>query len=221
MACILLTQRGFANMKTLKKLFDGNRAWVTSKLESNPGFFSALAKQQTPKYLWIGCSDSRVPANEVCGLAPGEMFVHRNVANVVSHTDFNCLAVVQYAVEVLKVTDIIVCGHYGCGGIVATLEGKTRGLIYNWLRHVNDVYQQHREEILALPMNERADRLCELNVARQMTNLCQTTVIEEVWARGQELSVHGWVYRLTDGLIRDLDLYVSSKEELAGLGHHS
>ncbi len=204
-------------MKTLKTLFDGNRAWVASKLESNPIFFSAVANEQTPKYLWFGCSDSRVAANEVCGLEPGEMFVHRNVANVVSHTDFNCLAVVQYAVEVLRVTDIIVCGHYGCGGIVATLDGQTRGLINNWLRHIHDVYHQHREEILALPLPKRSDRLCELNVARQVVNLCEATIVQDAWSRGQALSVHGWVYRLTDGLIRDLDLCVSSAGELGDL----
>jgi carbonic anhydrase len=171
-----------------------------------PGFFSALATQQAPRYLWIGCSDSRVPANEIVGLMPGELFVHRNVANVVVHTDLNCLSVLQYAVDVLKVGHIIVCGHYGCGGVRAAWEQVPLGLIDNWLRHIQDVADRHREDLAARPTVEsRVDRLCELNVLEQSANVCRTSIVQEAWARGQQLSVHAWIYSLQDGLLRDLE----------------
>lgn len=174
---------------------------------SQDGFFETLSKQQAPDYLWIGCSDSRVPANEIVGLLPGELFVHRNVANIVTHTDFNCLSVVQYAVDVLRVEHIIVCGHYGCGGVVAAMQDDDLGLITNWLRHIRDIYQRNREEIESLKTKqERNDRLCELNVCDQVNNVSQTTIVENAWRRGQPLSIHGWVYRLSDGLLHDLDV---------------
>ncbi len=201
----------------LLNLIEGNRRWATSKLTTRPDFFETLSKQQTPQYLWIGCSDSRVPANEVVGLEPGEMFVHRNVANVVTHTDLNCLSVVQYAVEALKVSDIIVCGHYGCGGVAAALQGKPLGLIDNWLRHVKDVHHQHRKEFTDLNYEAQCNRLCELNVSQQVANLCYTTIVQEAWARGQALSVHGWVYGLVDGLVRDLNLSISATDQLPSI----
>jgi len=170
----------------------------------NPHFFSELLERQNPEYLWIGCSDSRVPANQVVDLAPGDVFVHRNVANVVVHTDLNCLSVLQYAVDILKVKHVIVCGHYGCGGVKASLEGARHGLVDNWLRHVVDVNEKHAAEIGSLPEAEQLDRLCELNVIEQAMNVCQTTIVEDVWARGQELNVHGVIYDLQDGLLRDL-----------------
>ena len=175
----------------------------------NPEFFSELARRQTPGYLWVGCSDSRVPANQIVGLAPGDVFVHRNVANVVVHTDLNFLSVLQYAVDILGVRDVIVCGHYGCGGVSAALAGARHGLIDNWLRHVADVAEKHTDELDALPEEKRVDRLCELNVAEQVTNVCQTTIVCDAWARGQELTVHGLVYGLRDGLLRDLCVSVS------------
>jgi carbonic anhydrase len=171
---------------------------------SNPHFFSDLLERQNPEYLWIGCSDSRVPANQVVDLEPGDVFVHRNVANVVVHTDLNCLSVLQYAVDILKVKHVIVCGHYGCGGVKASLEGARHGLVDNWLRHVVDVSEKHAAEIQLLPEAERLDRLCELNVIEQVMNVCQTTIVEDVWTRGQELIVHGVIYDLQDGLLRNL-----------------
>ncbi len=195
----------------LSQLFDSNKAWAAEMDRRTPGFFSKLAHLQTPEYLWIGCADSRVPANAIVGLLPGELFVHRNVANVVSHTDFNCLSVLQYAVEALKVRHVIVCGHYGCGGVVAALKNKRLGLIDNWLRHVQDVQEKYRGLLQAVPEGAaREDRLCELNVIEQAVNVCQTTVVQEAWSRGQALTVHGWIYRLTDGLLHDLGLCVSS-----------
>ncbi len=171
---------------------------------NNPRFFSDLLERQNPEYLWIGCSDSRVPANQVVDLAPGDVFVHRNVANVVVHTDLNCLSVLQYAVDILRVKHVIVCGHYGCGGVKASLEGARHGLVDNWLRHVVDVNEKHAAEIQSLPEAKRLDRLCELNVIEQVMNVCQTTIVEDVWTRGQELIVHGVIYDLQDGLLRSL-----------------
>ncbi len=192
-------------MTSVAHLFAQNKAWAAATERERPGFFSALADQQAPRYLWIGCSDSRVPANEIVGLMPGEMFVHRNVANVVVHTDLNCLSVLQYAVDVIKVEDVIVCGHYGCGGIRAAWEGAPLGLIDNWLRHIQDVAERHREVLAAEPVDDRkVDRLCELNVLEQAGNVCRTSIVQEAWTRGQKLAVHAWVYSLQDGLLRDL-----------------
>ena len=192
-------------MKDLKRLLDQNRAWAENITAGDPDFFSALAKQQSPQFLWIGCADSRVPSTQLVGVAPGEMFVHRNVANVVDHTDFNCLSVMQYAVDVLKVEHIIVCGHHGCGGVKAAMDNLQLGLIDNWLRHVQDVVHEH-EGLLAqiADENERFDRLCELNVIEQVRNVGRTTIVQSAWERGQELGVHGWIYGLQDGLLRDL-----------------
>jgi carbonic anhydrase len=188
----------------LAELFERNRAWAAAMVAEDPDFFTGLAERQTPEYLWIGCSDSRVPANQIVGLAPGDIFVHRNVANVVVHTDLNCLSVLQYAVDVLRVRHVIVCGHYGCGGVAATLHRSRHGLIDNWLRHVEDVAEKHAAELASLAEERRLDRLCELNVVEQVTNVCQTTVVEDAWARGQDVMVHGLVYGLEDGLLRDL-----------------
>jgi carbonic anhydrase len=192
-------------MEKLRQLFVRNREWAAEMVAKNPEFFADLMEQQTPRYLWIGCSDSRVPANQIVGLAPGEMFVHRNVANVVVHSDLNCLSVVQYAVDVLHVRHIMVVGHYGCGGVRAAASDLRMGLIDNWLRHVQDVRDQHRAELDAIPdETERIDRLCELNVTAQVHNLAQTTIVRDAWDRGQTLGIHGWIYRLQDGLLRDL-----------------
>lgn len=194
-------------MRTLSQLFENNRAWATDMTRQDPDFFSRLAAQQSPHYLWIGCADSRVPANQIVGLLAGEMFVHRNVANVVVHTDLNCLSAIQYAVEVLRVEHIIICGHYGCGGVLAALQDQNLGLIDNWLRHVQDVRAKHRAQIDALN-SEAAQhaRLCELNVIEQVINVKQTTVVRDAWSRGQSVTVHGWIYDLSDGLIKDLDV---------------
>jgi carbonic anhydrase len=192
-------------MSTIEHLIENNRAWARRKVEDDPDFFTTLAKQQSPEYLWIGCSDSRVPANQIVGMLPGDIFVHRNVANVVVHTDLNCLSVMQFAVDVLKVKHILVVGHYGCGGVQAALEDQRLGLIDNWLRHVQDVAQKHRAELDALDSHaDRVTRLCELNVREQVANVCQTTIVQGAWERGQGLTVHGWVYGLQDGLVRDL-----------------
>ena len=192
-------------MTTLDHLFVNNRNWSQRIKARDPKFFDTLAQQQSPKYLWIGCSDSRVPANEIVDLLPGELFVHRNVANVVVHTDLNCLSVLQYAVDVLSVEHVIVCGHYGCGGVRAALSGASLGLIDNWLRHVQDIRDRHTAEIDdAGDEPARVDRLCELNVVAQVRNVCQTTIVQDAWRRGQALTVHGWVYSLQDGLLRDL-----------------
>ncbi|MBS1217155.1 MAG: Carbonate dehydratase [Proteobacteria bacterium] len=201
-------------MKKLQPLFDSNRAWSERIRRQDPDFFSKLARQQSPEYLWIGCSDSRVPANEIVDLLPGELFVHRNVANVVTHTDLNCLSVIQFAVDVLKVKHIIVVGHYGCSGVGAALRGDRIGLSDNWLRHVQDVRQKHEARLRALDGAARqADRLCELNVIEQAANVCQTTIVRDAWERGQALTVHGWVYGLQDGLIRDLDFSATGSDE--------
>lgn len=199
-------------MRSLKHLFENNKAWASSILENEPDFFRNLAGQQSPSYLWIGCADSRVPANQIVGLQPGELFVHRNVANIVVHTDLNCLSVMQFAVDLLKVSHIIVCGHYGCSGVQAALRRDRLGLSDNWLRHVQDVRQKHEATVVAAGDNS-ANRLCELNVIEQVSNVCQTTIVLDAWERGQKLQIHGWIYGLKDGLLRDLDVTVAGADE--------
>lgn len=201
-------------MKKFSDIFEQNRLWAAEMRERDPRFFDRLAGQQFPKILWIGCADSRVPANQICGLDPGEVFVHRNVANLVVHTDLNCLSVVQYAVEVLKVTDIIVCGHYGCGGVQAALDSHAFGLIDNWLRHIKDAAHLRREELNALEGQARKDRMCEINVEQQVANLCHSTIVQNAWSRGQALTIHGFIYSLTDGLLRDLHQNVTDPSQL-------
>lgn len=198
----------------ISRLLEKNAAWAARVRDQHPGFFEQLAQQQAPEFLWIGCSDSRVPANEIIGLMPGEVFVHRNVANIVVHTDFNCLSVLQYAVEVLKVRHIMVVGHYGCGGIRAALEPQNLGLIDNWLRNIRDVAVKHHVELERLPADARLDRLCELNVIEQVNNVCHTTIVQKAWARGQPVAVHGWAYRLTDGVINDLKVSFSGIDQI-------
>ncbi len=201
-------------MKELSHLFAQNQAWAESIRKRDPEFFLKLSRQQSPEYLWIGCSDSRVPANEIIGLLPGEVFVHRNIANVVVHTDLNCLSVIQYAVDVLKVRHIMVVGHYGCGGVQAALRCTRVGLADNWLRHVQDVKEKHQDCLCRLPdESARSARLCELNVVEQVANVCQTSILLDAWTRGQVVTVHGWIYGLTDGRLRDLGLMASSAEE--------
>jgi carbonic anhydrase len=201
-------------MRALKHLFENNRAWAESLRQADPDFFQKLSRQQSPSYLWIGCSDSRVPANQIVGLLPGEMFVHRNLANVVEHTDFNCMSVLQFAVDVLKVKHIIVCGHYGCAGVLAAQRGDQLGLADHWLRHVVNIRQKHASRLASSPNDvQRADRLCELNVIEQVVNTCQTAISRAAWERGQELTVHGWIYGLQDGLLRDLKVTVSGFDE--------
>lgn len=201
-------------MQTLRHLFENNQAWAGRIRQQDPDFFSKLSQQQSPAYLWIGCSDSRVPANQIVGLLPGEIFVHRNVANVVVHTDLNCLSVLQFAVDVLKVRHVIVCGHYGCGGVRAALRGERVGLCDNWLRHVQDVRQKHETALAHAGDDARAaDRLCELNVVEQVFNVCQTTIARDAWERGQELTVHGWIYGIQDGILRDLNVTVAKASE--------
>jgi carbonic anhydrase len=202
-------------MRPLNQLLENNRAWAAEMSRQDPDFFRRLSRQ-APPYLWIGCSDSRVPANQIVGLLPGEMFVHRNVANVVVHTDLNCLSTIQFAVDVLRVGHIIVCGHYGCGGVLSALRDDKLGLIDNWLRHVQDVRWKHRPHLDRLATEaDRHHHLCELNVIEQVVNVVQTTVVREAWARGQELTVHGWIYDIRDGLLRDLGMSVTSEAELA------
>ena len=204
--------------KNLESLFQKNRAWADRIRAEHPDFFEKLAKQQNPKFLWIGCSDSRVPANEIVGLMPGEVFVHRNIANVVVHTDLNCLSVVQFAVDVLKVEHIMVVGHYGCGGVRAALFGDRLGLVDNWLHHIHDVRDKHADALHAIGLsNERANRLCELNVIEQVANVCQTTIVRDAWERGQELAVHGWIYGLNNGLLRDLNVTVVNRDDAGAL----
>jgi carbonic anhydrase len=194
-------------------LFEQNRLWSLRQLQSDPAYFQRLAKLQAPEYLWIGCSDSRVPANQIVGLLPGELFVHRNVANLVVHTDLNCLSVMQFAVDVLKVRHIIVCGHYGCSGVRAVIQRDRIGLSDNWLRHVQDVEEKHAGHLHSLAGDPgAADRLCELNVIEQVANVCQTTILRDAWDRGQEVSVHGWIYGIEDGLLRDMRMTVSGRE---------
>jgi len=192
------------DLKTLKHFFDRNVEWATAVKQKDPEFFSKLAAQQHPEYLWIGCSDSRVPANQIINLPPGEVFVHRNIANVVVHTDLNCLSVIHYAVEVLKVKHIIVCGHYGCGGIKAAMEDRDHGLIDNWLRHVKDVSRFNSELLKGLDEHQRLDTLCELNVKEQVTNICNTSIVQKTWKNGVDLCVHGWIYNIENGLLKDL-----------------
>jgi len=200
----------------LELLLDHNKEWANDIKQADPLFFSKLVKQQSPEYLWIGCSDSRVPANQIVGLLPGEIFVHRNIANLVVHTDLNCLSVIQYAVEVLKIKHIIVCGHYDCGGVKAALDGKDHGLIDNWLRHIKDTYRLHRFRIEeAATEEEKVSLLCELNVIEQVANVCHTTVVQNAWKAGQELSVHGWIYSIRDGVIKDLEVSVANADEIS------
>lgn len=200
----------------LEKLFHNNRDWAASMVAKDAGFFKKLANQQSPEYLWIGCADSRVPANEIVNLLPGELFVHRNIANVVVHTDLNCLSVLQFAIDVLGVKHIIVCGHYGCSGVHAALVRRRIGLADNWLRHVQDVHVKHGRYLgEALPTRVKQDRLCELNVLEQVVNVCQTTIVQDAWERGQTLTIHSWIYGLQDGLLRDLGLTASGPADLA------
>ncbi len=204
-------------MLNLQHLFTKNRTWADSIRQRNPNFFLELSRQQSPEYLWIGCADSRVPANEIVGLLPGELFVHRNIANVVVHTDLNCLSVLQFAVEVIKVRHVIVTGHYGCSGVNAALNGQRIGLADNWLQHVQDVRQKHEHRLKCEPGDgsARCDRLCELNVIEQVANVCRTTIVCDAWARGQDLTIHGWIYGLKDGLLRDLKCAARNPEEAA------
>jgi carbonic anhydrase len=202
-------------MKVLPQLFENNRKWANQITQSDPKFFQKLSQQQSPEFLWIGCSDSRVPANEIVGLLPGELFVHRNVANLVIHTDMNCLSVVQYAVEVLKIKHIIVCGHYGCGGIKAAIDNRSHGLIDNWLRHIRDIYRKHLDELMRITdKNKQIDRLCELNIVEQVANIGNMTTVQDAWKKGQPLSIHGWIYGISNGILLDLGVCISSAKEL-------
>jgi len=201
--------------RKLNSLFTKNKAWAEKMVQIDPEFFSSLSEQQTPDYLWIGCSDSRVPANQVVDLKPGEVFVHRNIANVVVHTDLNCLSVIQYAVNVLKVKHIIVCGHYGCGGVKAAFEGHEQGLIDNWLRHIKDVYRWHKEEIDAQTTEQdKINLLCEKNVIEQVANVCHSTIVQRAWKDNMDLTVHGWIYSIENGLLKALDAEVSESDQL-------
>lgn len=202
-------------MKTLPNLFENNRRWAERLVQADPEFFTRLARQQTPRFLWIGCADSRVPANEIVGLLPGDLFVHRNVANLVVHSDMNCLATIQYAVEALQVRHIIVCGHYGCGGVKAAMERCPHGLVDNWLSHVRDLSRRRRAELAALPDEAaRFDRLCEMNVEEQVLNVGRSTPVQDAWARGVTLFVHGWIYRVSDGRLHDMQIMISTDDEL-------
>lgn len=202
-------------MKILSHLLENNRQWAAGRQQADPEFFKVLASQQAPEYLWIGCADSRVPANEIVGLPPGELFVHRNVANLVVHSDINCLSVIQYAVEALRVKHIIVCGHYGCGGVKAAMETCPHGLVDNWLGHVRDISRRRRAELEGIAdATLRRERLCEMNIQEQVLNVARTTPVQAAWARGQPLAVHGWIYRLEDGLIKDMELTIASDSEL-------
>ncbi|NQZ32566.1 MAG: carbonate dehydratase [Oceanospirillaceae bacterium] len=201
-------------MDNLNHLFERNREWARQVKEDNPNFFIELSEQQAPKYLWIGCSDSRVPANQIVKLPPGEIFVHRNIANVVVHTDLNCLSVIQYAIEVLAIEHIVVCGHYGCGGINAAMADSEHGLIDNWLNHIKDVRRLHADKFVGLSKREQQDLLCELNVKEQVLNVCNTTVVQSAWKKGKKLSVHGWAYSIKNGIIVDLETSISSREQL-------
>ncbi|MCM2679363.1 carbonate dehydratase [Echinimonas agarilytica] len=205
-------------MPVITQLFKQNQEWAKTKVDAEPDFFSKLSEQQRPEYLWIGCSDSRVPANQIVGLLPGEVFVHRNIANVVVHTDLNCLSVIQYAVEVLRVKHIMVVGHYGCGGVKAAMHNQPLGLIDNWLRNIKDVYRMHQQRIERIEDEQkRFDVLCELNVREQVANVCHTTIVQRAWRDGQELTVHGWCYGLEDGIINDLKVSVSGLDNIADL----
>jgi len=203
-------------MRVLKDLFERNKKWAERIKNSDPEFFFELSKQQSPKYLWIGCSDSRVPANEIVDMPPGEIFVHRNIANLVIHTDMNCLSVIQFAVEILKVKHIIICGHYGCGGIQAAMENTEHGLIDNWLRNIKDIYRFHQTKIDALKDKiQKLDLMCELNVIEQVANICHTTIVQNAWKSGQDLAVHGWIYSIKDGILKDLDVCITNLEEIS------
>ena len=205
-------------MRKLPQLFENNRNWATRIQAANPDFFKSLVAQQSPGYLWIGCADSRVPANEIVGLPPGELFVHRNVANLVIHTDMNCLSVLQYAVEFLKIEHVIVCGHYGCGGVIASIEERPHGLVDNWLRHIRDIYQRNQDALGQIKdRKQMLDRLCELNVIEQVINLANTTIVQDAWNRGQPVTVHGWIYDISDGLLRDLNVCLQSLQELQAI----
>ncbi len=205
-------------MKRLEHLFKQNQAWSENIKADNPDFFTKLAAQQKPEYLWIGCSDSRVPANQLTGLIPGDIFVHRNVANQVVHTDFNCLSVLQYAVDVLKVKHVIVCGHYGCGGVIAAMKGESHGLIDNWLLNIRDVYDKYQPQVDAIAdEHARANYLCEVNVAEQVANVCNSSIVKNAWERGQELAVHGWIYSISDGLLQDLGLCMEKTAEVENI----
>jgi carbonic anhydrase len=209
-------------MRSLTNLLESNRAWAEGIKAQEPDFFKKLSEQQSPEYFWIGCADSRVPANQIVGLSPGQLFVHRNVANVVVHTDLNCLSAMQYAVEVLKVRHIIVCGHYGCGGVRAALLNSRLGLIDNWLRHIQDVAQKHAAMLSEIAEeSERVDKLCELNIIEQVINVCQTTIVQSAWESGQELIIHGWVYGLGDGIVRDLNVHIAGQDEIASVYAHA
>lgn len=198
-------------MRVLKKIFKQNRMWAERVKTTDPNFFRDLSRQQNPEYLWIGCSDSRVPANQIVDMPPGQIFVHRNIANLVVHTDLNCLSVIQFAVDVLKVKHIIVCGHYGCGGIQAAMDNREHGLIDNWLRHIKDVYRFHQTKIDTIQNEiEKINLLCELNVVEQVTNVCQTTIVQRAWKAEQELAVHGWIYNIEDGILKDLNVRITS-----------
>ena len=203
-------------MRVLKHLFERNRNWAEKVKEAEPDFFINLSKQQNPEYLWIGCSDSRVPANQIVDLLPGQIFVHRNIANLVVHTDLNCLSVIQYAVEVLNVKHIIVCGHYGCGGIQAAWENKEHGLIDNWLRNIKDIYRFHQAKIDTIQNEkDKLNLLCELNVTEQVINVCHTTIVQKAWKTGQELAVHGWIYSIENGILKDLDICITNLNEIS------
>ncbi len=203
-------------MTTISHLFENNKKWAAQITEDNPNFFEGLSKQQSPKYLWIGCSDSRVPANELLGMQPGEVFVHRNIANQVIHTDLNCLSVIQFAVDILKVQHIIVCGHYGCGGIQTAMDTKEHGLIDNWLRNIKDLYRSHQVQVDALQNEkDRMDLLCELNVVKQVANICHSTIVQNAWKSEQTLAVHGWIYSIEDGILKDLNVCTTSLDELS------
>lgn len=201
-------------MKKLQHLFEANREWAAGITAKDPEFFTNLSRQQAPKYLWIGCSDSRVPSNQIIGVQPGEVFVHRNIANLVIRTDLNCLSVIQFAVEALKVKHIIVCGHYGCGGIKAAMDTDQHGLIDYWLLHIRDVSRVHQEKLKGLSHEEKLDLLCELNVKEQVANVCETSIVQNAWKRGAEVSVHGWIYDITNGILQDLGVCITSNEEL-------
>jgi len=202
-------------MDALQQLLDNNKRWASSALKEDPDYFDRLAHQQQPDYLWIGCSDSRVPANQITGLAPGEMFVHRNIANIVHATDYNCLSVLQYAVEVLKVKHVIVCGHYGCGGVEAAMGNNENGLVDTWIRQIKETYINHQSEMNDMESHEdRHARMCELNVMAQVDNLCKTKTVQRAWSQGQELTIHGWIYSIFDGVIKDLDVDTNSLESI-------
>ena len=203
-------------MRILKDLFESNKKWAKKIKESDPDFFTRLSKTQNPEYLWIGCSDSRVSANEILDVMPGKLFVHRNIANIVVHTDLNCLSVIQYAVEVLKIKHIIVCGHYGCGGIQAAMDNQEHGLIDNWLRNVKDVYRYHQTKLDAVEdKKEKMDLLCELNVIEQVSNICHTTIVQNAWKSGQDVAVHGWIYNIKDGILKNMDVCITNKDEIS------